>query len=457
MPRLVALAAVSTLVVLGAFTARVAGTPVLPDTPYAYDTPLPAHLRTPPIRDEDNTPAGNVLTDEGATLGRVLFYDVRLSQNETVACGSCHLQERGFSDPARLSVGFLGGETARNSMGLAFARYYRSGRFFWDERAATLEEQTLLPIQDHVEMGMTLPEVEARLAATDFYPDLFADAFGSPEVTSARVSQALAQFVRSIVAPNSRYDQARAAAPNGPPGQPLAGLTAQENQGMQLFFGPGRCAQCHTGDLFVGDQARNNGLDATVTDEGAGNGRFKTGSLRNIALTAPYMHDGRFVTLADVVQHYSTGVQNSPDLDNRLRNQNGQPRRPSFNAGQRAALVAFLETLTDETMATDPRWSDPFVATPTAAEEAPPAAELAVMGANPTRGPVAFRIRLASPADVRLDVFSTTGRRVATLLDGPQAGEATARWDPAGVAAGVYLARLVVGGAVVSRTVTVAR
>ncbi len=158
MARLAALVAVSALVVLGAFTARVPGTPVLPATPYAYATPLPAHLNGPLTRDEDNTPAGNAITDEGATLGRVLFYDVRLSQNETVACASCHRQERGFSDPVRLSVGFQGGETSRNSMGLAFARYYANGRFFWDERAATLEAQTLLPIQDHVEMGMTLPE-----------------------------------------------------------------------------------------------------------------------------------------------------------------------------------------------------------------------------------------------------------------------------------------------------------
>ena len=458
MRRLSALLLGSLVVVLAAFSARLGETPVLPATPYDYDgIALPAYLDVPAVREEDNTPADNPITDAGATLGRVLFYDVRLSRNGAVSCASCHRQEHGFSDPERLSVGFEGERTARNSMGLAFARFYRNGRFFWDERAATLEHQALMPIQDATEMGMTLGEVETRLEATDFYPPLFADAFGTSEVTSDRVARALAQFVRSIVSPNSRYDAARAAAPPGPPGQPLPGLTAQENQGLRLFLGPGRCAQCHRGDLFVGDAARNNGLDPVIVDPGAGDGRFKTGSLRNIALTAPYMHDGRFATLDAVVQHYSTGIQPSPGLDSRLQNPAGQPVRFNFNAQERAALVAFLETLTDETLATDPRWSDPF-AVSTDAEPAPGAeATFDLTGPNPVRGATAFRLLLSTPEAVRVEVFSVTGQRVATLLDGVQSGEVRLRWDTAGLAAGTYLVRLQAGAATTTRTVTLAR
>ena len=455
--RLLALAAALTLAGLGAFTTRLpGGTPVLPATPYAYTPTLPAHLRAPGVLAEDNTPAANPTTDDGATLGRVLFYDTRLSLNETVSCASCHKQAHGFSDSERLSAGFEGEPTARNSMGLSFARYYRNGRFFWDERAQTLEHQVLQPIEDTVEMGMTLGGVTERLGATDFYPALFARAFGSPAVTPERVSLALSQFVRSIAPAGSRYDAARQAQ-GGPPGRPLAGLTAQENQGLSLFFGRGQCAQCHTTDLFVGDQARNNGLDATVTDAGAGGGRFKTGSLRNVALTAPYMHDGRFATLDAVVQHYSTGVQNSPTLDNRLRGPNGQPVRLNLNVAERASLVAFLEALSDPALATEPRWSNPFASGATAAEPTPSATTFEMAGPNPVRGQTALRVRLAAPADVRLDIYSATGRHVATLLDGQLPGDVTARWDASGVAAGTYVARLSVGGAVLTRTLTVVR
>jgi cytochrome c peroxidase len=373
MLRLAALAVFSLVAIGGAFSARLGETPVLPATPYDYDgIELPSHLDVGPVLQWDTTPADNPITDAGATLGRVLFYDVRLSQNETVSCASCHRQEHGFSDPERLSAGFQGEPTARNSMALAFPRYDRNRQFFWDERAQTLEGLALEPIQDLVEMGMTLDELTARLEATAFYPDLFADAFGTPEVTSERVARALSQFIRSIVAFNSPYDAARRAQ-GGPPGRPLAGLTDQENRGLELFFGPGRCEQCHTGDLFMGQHPRSNGLDATVTDPGAGFGRFKTVSLRNVALTAPYMHDGRFETLEEVVDHYSTGVQDSPALDPRLRGRDGRPVRLDFSAAERAALVAFLNTLTDSTLTTDPRWSDPFRPLPTPAPSRRPA------------------------------------------------------------------------------------
>ena len=341
-------------------TAVSAFVPVLPEVPFNYSPTLPPHYTAPPVQDTDNTPVNNPVTNEGATLGRVLFYDKLLSANQTISCASCHQQANGFSDPATLSIGFEGGETGRNSMGLANARYYNNGRFFWDERAATLEDQVLMPIQDGVEMGLTLEQLVTRVAAQSYYPALFEDAFGTAEVTSERISLALAQFVRSMVNTQSKYDQGLAAQPI------FSNFTPQENLGLRVFRDPlrGNCLACHgTEPAFVAPGARNNGLDlVTAEDEGAGNGRFKVNSLRNIALTAPYMHDGRFQTLTEVVTFYNSGIQNHANLDPALRDPNTQmPRQFYLTAEEQAALVAFLNTLTDPTFATDPRFADPFV------------------------------------------------------------------------------------------------
>jgi cytochrome c peroxidase len=299
----------------------------------------------------DNTPPDNPITDAGATLGRVLFYDPRLSANDRVACASCHVQQFAFSDTARLSRGFAGGLTRRHSMGLANARFYRSGRFFWDERAATLEAQVLTPVQDPVEMGMALPALVAKLSATEYYPSLFAAAFGTPEVTSDRVARALAQFVRALVSADSRADGGPAAA---------GGLTPQEREGLRLFDGAAGCARCHAPNALASDGAHNTGLDAATTDGGAGRGRFKSPSLRNVAVRPPYMHDGRFATLEQVVEHYDAGVQSTPDLDPRLRGPDGTPRTLELTAPQKAALVAYLRALTDSAFLASPRFADPF-------------------------------------------------------------------------------------------------
>lgn len=337
------------------------GRPTLPLQPFAYadaDIGLPAQFTTRgagSIIATDNTPPANPVTNAGATLGRVLFYDRRLSANDTVACASCHQQANGFSDPARLSMGFKGGQTGRHAMGLANARYYNRGRFFWDERAATLEDQVLTPIQDGTEMGMTLTALETKLAATDFYPALFRDAFGTTQVTSQRISSALAQFVRSMSSYRSRYDQAFV---NGVPN--FAALTAQEQRGRQIYTGAGRCDGCHGTDAHVSGNVFNNGLDATVTDAGAGGGRFKAPSLRNIAARAPYMHDGRFATLREVVEHYDNGVQANPNLAPALTDPNGGARRLNLTEADKQALIAFLATLTDNALLTDPKFSDPF-------------------------------------------------------------------------------------------------
>src|SRR4051794_37450167 len=167
----------------------------LPTVPFNYAAPqLPPYFFQPPVVNQDNMPATNVTTDAGAALGRVLFYDKRLSTNQTISCSSCHQARFGFSDPRKFSVGFNGGITARNAMGLTQARYYQRGHFFWDERSNTLEDQVLQPIQNAVEMGMTLPALVTRLSAEPYYITLFNQVFGSPEVTSERISLALAQF-----------------------------------------------------------------------------------------------------------------------------------------------------------------------------------------------------------------------------------------------------------------------
>ena len=343
----------------------------LPDGFYDYEsaTILPDHLDNNNIRREDNTPNNNRVTNEGATLGRVLFYDKKLSANNTIACASCHLQENSFADPSPFSAGFEGGLTGRNSMGLANANFYRNGNFFWDERANTLEDQVLLPIQDHIEMGMTLEELVPKLQAEAYYEVLFRQAFDNETVTTDRISLALSQFVRSMTSFNSKYDEGLAQGGGnngGPGGGNIAGFTNQEDLGRRLFGQEG-CLACHSTDLFVGDEARNNGLDATITDNGLGNvtgnnndnGKFKVPSLRNIELTAPYMHDGRFETLEEVVEHYNSGIQDNPTLDNRLQRGN-QPERLNLSNNEKAALVAFLKTLTDNNFITDPRYANPF-------------------------------------------------------------------------------------------------
>ena len=340
-----------------------AAVPTLPATPFGYtdaDIALPAQFRAPgggpsPLA-LDNTPPDNPVTNAGATLGRVLFYDKRLSVNDTIACGSCHRQATGFSDPARFSAGFQGGRTARHAMGLANARYYARGRFFWDERAATLEAQVLQPIQDTTEMGMTLPQLTAKLGAVGFYGPLFTAAFGDATVTSDRISRALAQFVRAMVSYRSKFDTAFVGgAPNF-----AAVFTPAELQGQQIFTGRARCAQCHTTIAHAGDGIRNNGLDAVTVDAGAGNARFKVPSLRNIAVRAPYMHDGRFATLREVIDFYDNGVQPHPNLDPRLVAPGGVPLRLNLTPAEKDALEAFLRTLTDDALLSDPKFSDPF-------------------------------------------------------------------------------------------------
>ena len=345
----------------------------LPATPFNYANQiLPAFLNAPNILAQINTPVDNAVTDWGATLGRVLFYDKVLSINNTVACASCHNQQNGFSDQLVVSKGFNGGNTPRHSMSLINAKYYSNGRFFWDERASTLEQQVVLPIQDAVEMGMRLDTLVNRLIKTKHYPYLFTKAFGTETINTERLAKALAQFVRSIVSYNSKFDSGLALQP--PPGNPnvnFTNFTASENRGKAIFFGPQAvCASCHGTATFSAPRSENNGLESVIIDRGVGaisnnaidNGKFKVPSLKSIELTAPYMHDGRFATLEQVIEHYNSGVQANPNLAPQLRNPppGMGAKRLSLTQQDKDDLLCFLKTLTDKTISTDVKFTSPF-------------------------------------------------------------------------------------------------
>jgi cytochrome c peroxidase len=318
----------------------------------------------------DHSPTANAGNDRVATLGRVLFYDLRLSTNDRASCASCHRQALGFTDSMRFSNGISTAATTDfHAMRLGNLRYWQPGSTFWDRRAPSVEAQASIPLHSLVEMGWGgaaggFDTLTRKMAATAYYPDLFAWAFGSPIITESRIQQALAQFVRAMVSSSSRWDTGYAqvfspAAPNRALGVDLPNFMPQENRGRHLFMtavneGGAGCASCHLPPTFaLAADARSNGLDA-------GEERlFKAPSLRSVGLTGPYMHDGRFASLAEVVEFYDHGIQDGPALDDRLR-QGRVPRRLNLSAEDRAALVAFLMTLSDPALTTDPRFSDPF-------------------------------------------------------------------------------------------------
>jgi cytochrome c peroxidase len=319
----------------------------------------------------DNTPNNNPINDRVATLGRVLFYDKRLSVNDTTACASCHQQANGFDDPNRFSTGFSGTAfTSAHAMRLGNIRYYRPGTMFWDKRAASLELQVSQPIIHPIEMGFDathggINALLTKLAASTYYPDLFTLAFGNSAITEARIQQALAQFTRAMISAASRWDTAyaqvfNAAAPNRNLNVALPGFSASEELGHQLFMtGPGQggagCAACHQPPTFgLAANSLSNGLDANETRI------FKSPSLKNVGLSRAFMHDGRFSTLEQVIEHYNSGIQNGPALDNRLKTPGGAPLRLNLTQNEKAALVAFLLTLNDNNLATDAKFSNPF-------------------------------------------------------------------------------------------------
>lgn len=331
--------------------------------------PLPAYFDET-VAALDNSPADNPANDRVATLGRVLFYDLRLSTNNRASCASCHQQRFGFTDPMRFSNGISSAATTdAHAMRLGNARYWKPGTAFWDRRAASIEAQVSDPIHSLVELGWggaagNIDDLIRKMGSTADYPELFAWAYGDRTITEPRMQRALAQFVRAMIPHHSRWDEGYAqvfspAAPNRALDIDLPNFTAQENRGRHLFMaekgqGGVGCAACHMPPTFaLSADARSNGLDA-------GEKRlFKAPSLRDVGLTGPYMHDGRFATLAEVVDFYDHGVQQGPALDPRLRHDE-KPQRLNLSEQDRAALVAFLMTLSDRAMVSDPRFSDPF-------------------------------------------------------------------------------------------------
>ena len=340
-------------------------------------TPL-AEFSAPFVFGRFEVPADNPLTEESVELGRRLFYDARLSGNNTVSCATCHQQQFAFTDGRGTSIGVSGKPLAFNSMSLANLMW-GSQRFFWDGRAATLEAQALVPIQNADEMDQDLEQLVAELRADDRYRALFNAAYG--EVSALAISRALASFQRTLISSNSRYDQY------------LRGeieLTAREEQGRKLFMAHpdvkvslrgGNCIDCHsqflTGGFSSGlDGFSNNGLDdedhlqpglQSVTGDPAHRGMFKVPTLRNIALTAPYMHDGRFATLEEVLHHYNGGIRKSSTLSPLIAeatNRDGEsPDEISLHLSEaeQAAIIAFLHTLTDNEFLTEQRFADPSV------------------------------------------------------------------------------------------------
>ncbi|WP_052752908.1 cytochrome-c peroxidase [Kordia zhangzhouensis] len=317
-----------------------------------------------------NEPTTNQATDTGAILGRILFFDKQLSINNAVSCASCHQQGIAFTDNERFSTGFDGvNSTSAHSMRLVNARFYQGISFFWDKRAPTLEDQTTEPLINSVEMGFDasnggIAALITKMNSIEYYPALFEMVFGDATITEDRMQRALAQYIRCMVSTDSKFDQAFAQVynPNAPGngiGQNFPQFTAEENLGKQLFTnnqGGINCAACHQLPTFsLAANSRSNGLDAGETT------LFKSPSLKNVASSAQFMHDGRFSSLEEVVEFYNSGIQNGPALDNRLRTPNGQPIRMNLTQTEKNALVAFMRTLTDENITVDPKFSNPFI------------------------------------------------------------------------------------------------
>jgi len=337
-------------------------------TASARSVPLPAgttpfSLEIPARFPKVELPADNPLSVEGVDLGRRLFHENRLSINNSVSCASCHQEATGFSDARRFSLGAEGQVGKRRSMPLVNLAWQKD--FFWDGRSSSLREQVLMPIADPHEMNETPANVVAKLAGDPIYQKAFGEAFGSPGVTVERLALALEQFLLTKLSHESRFDLALRQAGD---------LTEEEKRGLQLFVtehAPERglrgadCFHCHGGMLFTDNGFHDNGLELEefdlgrmiVTGDEADRGKFKTPSLRNVALRAPYMHDGRFATLEEVVEHYDSGVRRRATLDPNLA------KHPAEGLGlsdlEKRELVAFLRTLTDTRLPSPSNASSP--------------------------------------------------------------------------------------------------
>lgn len=339
----------------------------------AYDpTPYPMIQPTDfPLMD---IPTDNPMTKEGFELGRRLFYDVRLSKDNSMSCASCHLPELGFTDGLAFSTGVDGEQTRRSSMSVVNVGYFANG-LFWDGRALTLEEQALQPVTDAIELINTWAVVEEMMKGDDEYPAMFRRAFGiddTSDIDSLLAAKAIAQFERGLVSHTSKYDKWVLERDFS------YEFTDSESRGQEMYFDLGseaggsglpdaQCFHCHEGALLTNGQFFNNGIEdypnlADFPDKGFGEvtgdeadfGKFKAPTLRNIELTAPYMHDGRFATLEEVIEHYNSGVHFSTNLDVNLRDP------LNLNESQKEDLLNFLKTFTDTEFVENPEFHNPF-------------------------------------------------------------------------------------------------
>ena len=348
----------------------------LPDRPINYQSQLPQHLSSLGL-------SARPVNYDKATLGRVLFYDKKLSKDGSISCASCHKQELAFSDNAKVSTGVFGRAGDRNSIALgsvlSFSAYYGTDLFgssaipfFWDNRANTAMDQNVASMTNPKEMDMSHADILNAVQQQPYYEPLFRMAYrDNGPISNDRISEAIAEFVNGIGSFNSKFDKEAEKTIGYNVFSNLeysnfSGLSATENRGKTIYLN--NCSSCHT--TTQGRPAKikaNNGLDATTVDAGVGGitsstldmGLFKVPLLRNIELTAPYMHDGRFATLEEVVEHYNSGVQNHPTLSPELK-PTGVPKKLNLSANDKSDLIAFLKTLTDQELLTDARYANPF-------------------------------------------------------------------------------------------------
>ncbi|MGB0146029.1 MAG: cytochrome-c peroxidase [Flavobacteriaceae bacterium] len=321
-------------------------------TPANLDVPdLFANSILPP-----QIPNDNPLTVEGIALGKTLFYDPILSANNTQACASCHLPSQAFSDPNPFSVGIDGSLGTRNSMPLFNLAWHDRGPLNWDGSARNLEEQIFEPVTNPIEMANTWPNAVQSLQNSGIYPELFDAAFGTTQIDSVMVSKAIAQFVRTLISGNSKFDRHLLG---------LEELSQEEARGLNIFLDEtrGDCFHCHGNPgnpLWTDNRFHNNGLDAFFEDRGLGavtgdprdDGLFRTPSLRNLSFTAPYMHDGRFSTLDEVIDHYSEGLVYSETISPLMKSV--ADGGVQLTAEEKSDLKAFLLSLSDESFLTNP-------------------------------------------------------------------------------------------------------
>ena len=316
--------------------------PLYGGKPIALELEIPSNL--PPM----TVPDDNVMTYEGVDLGRRLFYDVRLSGDNAMSCGSCHHQNVGFADNSGTFSEGIDGQLG-DIQAMPLVNLGWSEALFWDGRSIGLEDQAREPVKNPIEMHESWANALAELQADADYPRHFKATFGTDQITEDLVVKAIAQFERTMISANSEYDKFARRESNA--------LSDAAKRGADLFFGErGDCFHCHSEGLLTDFDFHNNGLDSTLDNTNQGRAKVKTPGLHNVEVTAPYMHDGRFATLEEVVDHYSTGIRRSPTLSPKIKSPDGL----YLTEQEKADLVAFLKSLTDREFLTDQRFADPY-------------------------------------------------------------------------------------------------